>query len=70
MPATGPNQWRQGDPIEDDKATSGQSRQAGKCLMVRIEDHSSSSGSLEWPVRAESSIAQGKPMELLAFLGV
>ena len=70
MPATGTDQWQQGDPIERDKATSGQSRQPGKCLMVRIEGHSSSSGSLDWPVRAGSSIAKLKPMELLAFLGV
>jgi hypothetical protein len=67
MPAARPEQWRQGDPIERDKATSGQSRQPGKCLVVRVEDHSSSSEGLNWPSN-RSSIP--KPMELLTFLGI
>src|SRR6185436_20208549 len=69
MPAALPDQWRQSDPIERDKAASGQSRQPGKCLMVRIEDHSSSSGSLDWPVRAGSSIAKPSQWNLLPFWG-
>ena len=45
MPAARPDQWRQRDAIERDKAVAGQTRQPGKCLMVRIENHSSSDGS-------------------------
>src|SRR5262245_994876 len=48
MPAARPDQWRQGDAIKRDKATASRAREAGKCLTARIEDHSSSSGSLDW----------------------
>ena len=58
MPAARPDQRRQRDPIERNKAAASQAGQPSKCLMVRIENHSSSSGSLDWPVRAGSSIAK------------
>src|SRR6185312_8258672 len=69
MPAARSDQWRQGGPIERDKATSGQAGQPSKCLKVRIEDHSSSSGSLHWPVRAGSSIAKPSQWNFSRFWG-
>jgi hypothetical protein len=70
MPAARPDQWRQGDAIKRDKATASHAREPGKCLMVRIEDHSSSSGSLDWFFSIQKFHCQSKAMELLAFPGV
>jgi hypothetical protein len=70
MAAPWSDQWRQRDPVERDKATTRQSWQLRKCLMARIENHSSSSGSLDRPGLPKSSNTKAKPMELLAFQGV
>jgi hypothetical protein len=69
MPAARSDQRRQRDSIERNKAAAGKPGQAGKCLMVRIENHSSSSGSLDWPVRAGSSIAKPSQWNFLRFRG-
>jgi len=70
MPAARPDQRRQRDPIERNKAAAGKPGQPGKYLMVRIERHSSSSGRLELARSSWKFHYQVKSMELLAFPGV
>jgi hypothetical protein len=70
MPAARPDQRRQRDPIERNNAAASQPGQAGKCLMVRIERHSSSSGRLELACSSWKFHCYVKSMELLAFPGV
>ena len=46
MPAAGPDQGRQREPVKRDEAAARQSRQQRKCLIGGTKDHSSSSGTL------------------------
>jgi len=69
MPAARPNQWRQRNPIKRNKATASHAREPGKCLMVRIEDHSSSSGSLDWFFLIQKFHCQSMSWNFLPFRG-
>src|SRR5262245_52890916 len=69
MPAARPDQWRQGGAIKRDQAAARHAREPGKCLMVRIEDHSSSSGSLDWFFSIQKFHCQSKSWNFSPFWG-